>query len=333
MGWLKVCLICVQLMSDDEKAPRRGPKTLCSAIAQADWTRIARISKMSDSQAVCKELDTHILKIMQTYTKQALISEIAEATRMRELCAFMVRCGEQLLHYSRRRDASKSDTDSVEGIDLAELERELRQNLNMSPSCNVKAVVAKAAQESGEPADKKARLVVPDNTGSVAFDSDGKTRATHILTARQAGLCVDVRVQTTKKLRGIISGALGTIKQVGNPDIFVQFNKGSLETGADKDAEHDPVWMTRASLQVYEPPKFSATEKKKQKADAEAQAAAKLAALPAGVAWQGRTKEQALLALTNQVRTSLYQLYVSKLPYPNYVRFLPERGAVASQDG
>ena len=40
MGWLKVCILCVQFMSDDEKAPRRGTKTLCSSVTEVDWRRL-----------------------------------------------------------------------------------------------------------------------------------------------------------------------------------------------------------------------------------------------------------------------------------------------------
>ena len=55
--------------------------------------------------------------------------------------------------------------------------------------------------------------------------------------------------------------------------------------------------MTRPSLKVYEPPKVTAEERKKQKEDAVAQAAAKEAALPVGIPWQARTKKPGLPGL------------------------------------
>ena len=120
---------------------------------------------------------------------------------------------------------------------------------------------------------------------------------------------------------------------MGNPEILVQFDQKSFENGADATSEGPPVWMTRASLKVYEPPKVTAEERKKQKEDDVAQAAAKEAALPVGIPCQARTKKQAFQALTQQVGTSLYHMYVSKLPPHSLVRFPPEGGAVAAQDG
>ena len=114
-------------------------------------------------------------------------------------------------------------------MDCAELERVMRKNLNMSSSSKVKPVVTEAARESAEPPEKRARWVVPDSTGSVQFDKLGKAEETHyITTARMAGLCVDVRAQTTK-MRGVICGALGTTKQVGKTkrSWFSSINKAS----------------------------------------------------------------------------------------------------------
>ena len=94
--------------------------------------------------------------------------------------------------------------------------------------------------------------------------------------------------------------------------------------------------MTKASLKVY----TQALAKAKAKAEAVAKAAAATApqpSVPDGIAWTGRPQEASKNAIAQQYKTVLYQLYMSRLPGTDVIRFLDDGsaqgwGAIAAQD-
>ena len=121
-----------------------------------------------------------------------------------------------------------------------------------------------------------------------------------------------------------------------NGEFFVQFDKKSLEDGTDDKKQHEPLEMTMKSLQVY----TQLHAKAKAKAEAVAKAAAATApqpSVPDGLAWTARPQQASQNAIAQQYKTVLYQLYMSRLPGTDVIRFLDDDsaqgwGAIAAQD-
>ena len=238
---------------------------LGGTITKQDWQRM--VGKQCPTKEEAEVLEAFIREVLQAYTKKVLQSTSAQA-RVREVNAFVVRCGEAYLKYSRELERCVGHGGSTHPeFPRVQLERQLRQGLRLTQSCPPAATVAEAVEfvaEAAEPEAKKARAIA-DTAGRLDINEEGFVNMDYRVAARALGLVPGARVETTKNLRGVLRGAIGVIAQVENPDILVQFDKGSLQDGSDTQQEHVPVFMTRGSLCVYAPLKKRPRQKRQRR--------------------------------------------------------------------
>jgi hypothetical protein len=215
----------------------------------------------------------------------------------RELPAFLVRTGKQVLLWKETEESSS--------VDYGKLEQKLRQLLktNTLPAL-VRTEVSQCFNTPSGKAVKKSKQIQPDETPALSFDHTG-TIDNVVAQARARGIVVGAAVTCIADQRGIAKGTPGVVLGIDR-EVAVRWNLG---IGPDKKTLESDVQVTLnvVALVVAEvaapgPPK---QEKPSPKVD-----------LPAGTAWVPRTKEHGRLAIQALVHAHLYQLYITHTHRP-----------------
>ena len=232
----------------------------------------------------------------------------------RELPALFCRVGKAMLLC---KDYTETD-----GLDLAKIERKLRDNLHvekeLAPVLQKAVATAASAQTAASAAGSKSSIT-PNVTPSLRFDQTGVIND-DVAIARSRGFCVGVRVKSVKDLRGIRKHAKGTIAAVGK-EIGIRWDAGSRQDEADaQEASEEVVGMTLNSLCVLSSDELKAKPKRA--------APAAEVDIPDGIAWVAR-HPTALAKMINQaVLATVAQAYASGTPDAELLRVISAEPAV-----
>jgi hypothetical protein len=285
--WVKIMFIIMQYLSQDDKmVPGPQGKVFGAQLARADLERFA---KMNVDKLM--PVETFIQDIFKTYSSGNLPGVSAE-TLARELPAFLVRTGKQVLLWKETEESSS--------VDYGKLEQKLRQLLktNTLPA-PVRTEVSQCLNTPSGKAVKKSKQIQPDETPALSFDNTGIIDNA-VAQARARGIVVGAAVTCIADQRGIAKGTPGVVLGIDR-EVAVRWNVG---IGPDKKTLESDVQVTlkAVALAVAEAavPGLPKQEKSSSKVD-----------LPAGTAWVPRTKEHGRLAIQALVHAHLYQLYIT----------------------
>ncbi len=287
--WIKIMFLAMQYLSQDDKLlPGPHGKAFGAQLAKADFDRFVKmpVEKL-------KPVEAFVAQVLLTYTT-ATLPDVSSETLARELPAFLVRTGKQLVLWK------ENETPCIDCGKLEQKLRELLKSNNLPPSVAKTSPRSDGGSCSKPP--KGPRQIQPDATPALQFDATGVIHD-EIAVARGRGLVVGANVTCLSDLRGIKAGALGTVTAVETAGILVRWQSGSRLDGTNV-CEEIRMTVNSVGLAAAEAP--PGKPKKPE--------AAKPIVLPDGIAWVTRKAADARAAIHALVHAHLYQLYITHSP-------------------